>query len=294
MSACQTILKRKKISVCYHSLSVKSQQLIIRIVLVDLSERSEDMRGQSKSPASVVDSTTSPSSANLPFPIQHRLLVKLQAILEEACFTFACHKLPDVLEKNGWKCAEQVQLNQWTEVFLAHQHIFATDKVYIGTSLSELFISMTELRHTVVRRVQTRATKIQLFICEAEKFLGLFQNEKYALVIAQLQRKMNPIIKELQKKKILLHNHLQDTLEEIRIARAKLDSQECAAMAFMLEEDAQCQSLAELKLEQVIAESEMLAQPQVEQEHGSTSNLLIDSTKPEQPCAKLSVSNQIE
>ncbi len=78
----------------------------------------------------------------LPFRTQHRLLVKVQAILEQACFDFGQRKMPDVLRKHQWDCPESCELNLWAAEFLTRQSAFSEKVPSIGKSFADLFRSV--------------------------------------------------------------------------------------------------------------------------------------------------------
>jgi hypothetical protein len=50
--------------------------------------------------------------------------VKVQDILEKACYDFGVKILKETLEREQWDYAEAVELNKWPRVFLSHQDKF--------------------------------------------------------------------------------------------------------------------------------------------------------------------------
>ena len=48
---------------------------------------------------------------------KYQLLERIQTLLEESCYNLAVKKIPDVLEMNGWDCAEKVELPKWIGIF---------------------------------------------------------------------------------------------------------------------------------------------------------------------------------
>ena len=85
----------------------------------------------------------------LPLHTQHRLLVKVQAILEEACYTFGCKMMKELVQKEGWDCPESVELNVWARVFRHNEDKFNTEK------LLELEMSFPELLDTIAQLYDT-------------------------------------------------------------------------------------------------------------------------------------------
>jgi hypothetical protein len=45
------------------------------------------------------------------YPTQHRLLSKVQGILERACYNFRSREMKDIIKSEGWDCLECVELN---------------------------------------------------------------------------------------------------------------------------------------------------------------------------------------
>ena len=78
-------------------------------------------------------------------------MVKVQAVLEEACYTFGQLTIRDVLHREGCDCPESTELNLWARIFLSNQDKFATVKIDAhGKPFAELLESITALRHTAV------------------------------------------------------------------------------------------------------------------------------------------------
>ncbi len=53
----------------------------------------------------------------LPYDVQHPLLVKVQNLLERACYDFGKKKIRDTLQKEGWvaaACSDHVVLISWS------------------------------------------------------------------------------------------------------------------------------------------------------------------------------------
>ena len=52
---------------------------------------------------------------------KYQLLERIATLLEETCFNLAEREIPEVLEMNGWDCAEKVELNRWIDIFAKTQ-----------------------------------------------------------------------------------------------------------------------------------------------------------------------------
>lgn len=53
-----------------------------------------------------------------PCTTTHQVLARIQTLLEETCFDNAARRIPHVLAERGWEMAEQVELQQWQEIFI--------------------------------------------------------------------------------------------------------------------------------------------------------------------------------
>lgn len=78
-------------------------------------------------------------SVYLPFRTQHRLLVKVQTILEQACFEFGQCSMPDVLQTHRWECPESCELNLWAAEFLGCQSTFSRRGIALASHLQIFF-----------------------------------------------------------------------------------------------------------------------------------------------------------
>ena len=163
----------------------------------------------------------------LPFGIQHRLFVKVQCILEKACFGFAQKHLGGVLQREGWDCAEAVELNRWPEIFLTYESEFnLRDVEDIGKSFSKLLDSIIQLRHTAVHRVRLTADGALQSIVDAELFAKLLRDYECLAVITTIKQQMHEIIQELEQMKSSLKLKLAEIRSQFADKKAELDRQE--------------------------------------------------------------------
>ncbi|QSS59377.1 hypothetical protein I7I51_08812 [Histoplasma capsulatum] len=141
----------------------------------DVPERAADhvcsvWRCQDNKPSTLKKSRHIPSlfPIYLPLRSQHLLLAKVQTILEQTCFEFGQHVMPDVLQKNHWDCPESAELNVWATELLQRQDVFADKKGDVGKPLEKLFRSVADIRHTAVHRIRVSARGIEQFLLDAE------------------------------------------------------------------------------------------------------------------------------
>ncbi|KAH6874201.1 hypothetical protein B0T10DRAFT_449413 [Thelonectria olida] len=188
----------------------------------------------------------------LPFRTQHKLLVKVQTILEQACFAFGQRVMPDVLQKNRWDCPESAELNIWATEFLQRQSEFADRKSNTGKPLEKLFHSVADVRHTAVHRIRVSARGIEQFLLDAEGLATLLEDEVCLKSLTKLRRDTQLVIGELERNKHVLSSKLGETLKRTAAQRAELDRIEEEAIAEMVKEDGEYQVFAGSNLEQAI------------------------------------------
>jgi len=248
-------------------------------------------KGKGKEPESQV-STTRPRKRSFPranvsvpslYPVylplntQHILLVKVQAILEEACYAFGHKMMGDILQKEGWDCPESVELNIWARVFRCNEDKFDVDKlVELGKPFPELLDSIAQLRHTAVNRVRVSANTVQQFVTEAESLAIILYNDMCAQMLSRLRRALQQVIDELGRNKDLLEAVLKEKLQEIDARRRELDSLECKAVEDMLREDKEYQTLANANLKQAIKVPETIQHSASTSEHETGSEVEVE------------------
>ncbi|KAG9228717.1 hypothetical protein BJ875DRAFT_489597 [Amylocarpus encephaloides] len=208
----------------------------------------------------------------IPLQIQHRLLMRVQATLEDACYEFGHRMMGDILQKEGWDCPESVELNIWARVFRGNEDKFDAEKLLeLRKPFPELLDSIAQLRHTAVHRVRVSANKTQQFITEAESLATLLHNYTCARMLSRLRREAQQVIDDLGRNKDLLESILKEKLQEIDARRRELDSLECNAVEDMLREDKEYQTLASATLEQAITIPTTFQQSAYTSEHDTSS-----------------------
>lgn len=203
----------------------------------------------------------------LPFDVQHRLLVRVQNILEKACYAFAQKKVGGILEREGWDCAEAVELNRWPRVLLTYQNQFnASDLRNAGKPLPDLLDSITQLRHAAVHRLRLTANRALQFIMDAESLAKLLLNDEFVYIISTIRRQTQSTIEELERNKDLLESRLAETKKQFAARRAELERQEREAMENTVKEDKEYTIFAGANLEQALNEPATVIQSRVSTE----------------------------
>ncbi|KAE9381226.1 hypothetical protein N431DRAFT_551376 [Stipitochalara longipes BDJ] len=220
----------------------------------------------------------------LPLNTQHRLLVKVQAILEDACYAFGQKMMGDILQKEGWDYPESVELNIWARVFHSNENKFDADKLNeLGKPFSELLDSIAQIRNTAVHRVRVSANKVQQFLMDAETLANILHNNICARTLSRLRRETQQVIDELGRNKDLLESKLKEKLQEIDARRRELDGLAYKAVEDMLKEDKEYQTLASANLEQAISAPETIQHSAPLSEHDTSPEVEIDVESSRRP-----------
>ncbi|KAI4680134.1 uncharacterized protein J4E88_006025 [Alternaria novae-zelandiae] len=175
--------------------------------------------------------TQSFDSVALPLWDQHRTLVKVQYTLEKACFGFAQERLVGLLQREGWDCAEAVELNQWARTLLICREEFKLDDMDDDVKpLPSLMESIIQLRHNAVHRVRLSSSGLLQHLNDAVLLAQLLRNEKCGKFLTDIRRMTHDAIEELVRNKQLLDGRLADIKTEFAAKRAELERQEAALL----------------------------------------------------------------
>jgi hypothetical protein len=189
----------------------------------------------------------------LPYQTQHRLLLKVQGILENACYNFGSREMKGIIENEGWDCPECVELNVWARTFLANKDMFQPGDIQsLGQSFSELTDSISHLRHTVVHRLRINANGLERFLADAEVLAQLLHDDPSARSLARLRRETQVSIDELKRNKDLLESRLNSKLKQISDQKIELDRLEQSVVDEMLKADKEYHLLAGSNLDEAI------------------------------------------
>jgi hypothetical protein len=179
--------------------------------------------------------------------------VKVQGLLERACYSFGEKKMEDVLQKEGWDCAEHVELNQWPRIFRCNMDKLSADILLeLGKPVAVILESVTQLRHTAVHRVRITVTRVEQFLIDSELLARLLEDDTCVRSLSRLRRETLVTIDEIKRNKDLLESNLTDKMKGIAVQRAELDNLERVAVDDMLREDKEYQTFAGGNLVQAI------------------------------------------
>ena len=170
-------------------------------------------------------------SISLPLWDHHRILVRVQYTLEKACYNFAQRLLSGLLEREGWDCAEAVELNQWARTLLVYHHELSLDHAKDMTRpLSSLMDSIIQLRHDAVHRVRLSSSALLQHLANAELLARLLQDDTCSRSMSIIRQKTQEAIERLVRNKQLLDGRLADIKREFAAKRAELERQEAALL----------------------------------------------------------------
>jgi hypothetical protein len=186
----------------------------------------------------------------IPFSVQHRLFARLQTLLENACYTFASKRLPDVLVREDWTCPESVELNRWPKVLLTYRAEFHESSVAeLAKPLDDLFSSIAQLRHTAVHRLRLTANRILQFVVDAEALVKLLRDDITLDVVTSIRQCLQTCIGEIERNKDLLEVSMATTKAQYVAKREELEREEREALEKTFVEDREYMVLAGRGLE---------------------------------------------
>ncbi|KAI0196467.1 hypothetical protein F4808DRAFT_439748 [Astrocystis sublimbata] len=188
----------------------------------------------------------------LPLRTQHRVLINVQSILEDACFEFAQRNMPEILARNKWDCSEAGELNLWSSELLKRQADFLDKQDDVGKPIDLLIRSIARLRHAAVHRHCITARVLENFLLDAESFATLLGDTTRLKTLRELRRNIHQSIEELERNKHVLSSTLKQALKKIAVQRAELDRLEEMAIADMMKEDGEYQAFAGKNLEATV------------------------------------------
>lgn len=204
--------------------------------------------------------------------------MKVQSLLERACYHFGEKILRDVLAKEGWDYPESVELNCWARVLLANQDKFSADAIIeLGKPLEEVLDSVTQLLHTAVHRVRVSVTRVEQFMVDSESLARLLHDVSCTRTISRLRRETQLTVGELKRNKDLLESALAETFKKAAAQRAELEQLERIAVEDMLREDKEYQIVVGANLQQAIISPETIVQSVATTDDETASEVDVDA-----------------
>jgi hypothetical protein len=176
--------------------------------LFQLQEREKtDSRSEQLLPPSLLRS-------DVPYQVQHALLVTTQSILEKCCYAFARRWFPFEVEAAGWDCAEAVELTKWTRFILKHSERLPREAFAIeGALLQDILASVQRLRHTAVHRLRTTLSGVRNLIRDAVTCAEALRDSIWIPQLRDLLRQIEAEIKDRENKDYALDGGITAILQ---------------------------------------------------------------------------------
>lgn len=190
----------------------------------------------------------------LPYRTQHRVLNKIQALLEESCFEFGKKWLSQIIAREGWEGPESGELTKWTMHLKKHiKHIPIPASCQIaGIDWERVFSGCRQLRHTAVHRLRITAKGILSLLDDANDLTKMLNDIERSSRIETVKDRLQSSIDDMVRNKHLLEEKLIDELQVIAKRRAELDYLGRAAVDNMRTSDEEYITLVGSALESVV------------------------------------------
>jgi hypothetical protein len=151
---------------------------------------------------------------DIPYPVQHTLLVNTQNILEKCCYEFARKWFPFELEAAGWNCAEVLELTKWIRVILKHSEWLPCEAFAVEGPLSQDLLALVQLlRHTAVHRLRTSLGGVRKLIRDAVTFAEALRDSMWILQLRDLLRQVEAEIKDKENREYALDGGITAILQ---------------------------------------------------------------------------------
>ncbi|CVL09120.1 uncharacterized protein FMAN_14245 [Fusarium mangiferae] len=191
--------------------------------------------------------------------VQHRLMVKLQQVMEHACYEFAQREMQKTLEDQEWDHPEAVELDQWMNILIGHDG-FDTNKS--TEELEALFLSGVEIRDVAVKRVVVDPWRTRVFLKDAEDILKVLEAGDYLHVIEKLRGDVEKYLGELHLTTMLKQVRVEKELAEIAAESKKLQQRRERVEAAILPWMKKCQEVTGSRVLEAICAAEVVAEVQ--------------------------------
>ncbi|KAK7570435.1 hypothetical protein V3481_019613 [Fusarium oxysporum f. sp. vasinfectum] len=185
----------------------------------------------------------------LPFSSQHKLMIHLQEVLETACFAYGQRKLPTLLRKHGWNCAEAVALRTWMDQFASIQHTFDTEPS------RDLLQSVIGIQDTVVNRTPIDSSRMKKFLDDAVELTDILKMKDYGDMVKKVRLDIGKAIEDLSREEQEAEDHQEKKLKRIAEERMKLDEREAEVREYGIKNKRECQKSAELEVKKLLNEA---------------------------------------
>ncbi|KAI3570799.1 hypothetical protein IWW34DRAFT_773814 [Fusarium oxysporum f. sp. albedinis] len=189
--------------------------------------------------------------------VQHRLMVKLQQVMEHACYEFAQREMQKTLEDQEWDHPEAVELDQWMNILIGHDG-FDTNKS--TEELEALFLSGVEIRDVAVKRVIVDPWRTRVFLKNAEDILKVLEAGDCLHIVKKLRGEVEKSLGELHSTTMFERVRVEKELAEIAAESKKLQQRRERVKAAIVPYMKQCQEVAGSSVLEAICAAEVVAE----------------------------------
>lgn len=174
----------------------------------------------------------------LPYRVQHLLLTKVQLLLEECCYDFACLWLPDVVERENCDCAVAIELNTWTHLICKNAHQIPSEAFDSdGRELTHTLAAADRLRHCAVHRTKLSGDDLQRQVGAALELASLFKDSERAALLRAISYELDSRFTFMKRMKQSVESMAVDRLRQLQRVRRGLDREEKAIFGAMSMQD---------------------------------------------------------
>ncbi|KAL7275608.1 hypothetical protein RUND412_001440 [Rhizina undulata] len=176
------------------------------------------------------------SSSSLPYHLQHRILTRLQSILECTCYEHVQRWHPAVLIRHSWSCPEAAELTVWLKLIARES---GPNPAAYGITEPEVFTflvgELRELRNIAVRRIPVNGWTLLYLVVKTYLLAEVLGNKERLEKIGKILETVHAGMEEIRRRKFDVREDLQERLRrfeeerlelERRIQRAKDESEE--------------------------------------------------------------------
>jgi hypothetical protein len=121
-----------------------------------------------------------------------------------------------------------------------------------GNSLTALFDSIVQLRHTAVHRLRLTANRTLQFVVDAEILAKLIQDEDTVQILSVIRQQVQATMEDMERNKDLLESRMATTRAQFAARKAELERQEREALEDTVKEDKEYTAFAGESLEQAL------------------------------------------
>lgn len=191
----------------------------------------------------------------LPFPMQHRLMVSIQTMLEQACFEYLQRNHPEVLT-NRYKveidCPESLELNHY---IIALGRLARFDQRKVGglhKDLSLIYRAMIDVRNHAVHRNRVSINDLQMLLHDAAALVKLMKIDKAHSRLTRMRNEVKLVRRRVAKEQRRIESEFLNVVKDLAAKRAELDRLEKEALEAMVKERRKLMAFDASKLEQAL------------------------------------------